>query len=79
MVFKTIFMTPHEIYLKKIGANIRRARTAKNIKQETLGKKVQLSKSEISRIENGKRETKLAILKKIAIETGVTASSLLED
>jgi len=72
-------MTPHEIYLKKIGANIRRARTAKNIKQETLGKKVQLSKSEISRIENGKRETKLAILKKIAIETGVTASSLLED
>ena len=78
-MFKTIFMTPHEIYLKKIGANIRRARTAKNIKQETLGKKVQLSKSEISRIENGKRETKLAILKKIAIETGVTASSLLED
>ena len=72
-------MTPHEIYLKKIGANIRKARTAKNIKQETLGKKVDLSKSETSRIENGKRETKLAVLKKIATEIGVTASSLLDD
>jgi transcriptional regulator with XRE-family HTH domain len=72
-------MTPHEIYLKKIGANIRKARTAKNIKQETLGKQVELSKSEISRIENGKRETKLAMLKKIAIEIGVTASSLLDE
>jgi len=72
-------MTPHEIYLKKIGANIRNARIAKSIKQETLGKKVDLSKSEISRIENGKRETKLAMLKKIAIEIGVTASSLLDE
>jgi Helix-turn-helix. len=74
-----IVMTPHEIYLKKIGANIRNARIAKSIKQETLGKKVDLSKSEISRIENGKRETKLAMLKKIAIEIGVTASSLLDE
>jgi transcriptional regulator with XRE-family HTH domain len=44
-----------------------------------LAKKVDLSKSEISRIENGKRETKLAMLKKIAIEIGVTASSLLDE
>jgi transcriptional regulator with XRE-family HTH domain len=72
-------MTPHEIYLKKIGANIRQARTSKNIKQETLAKKVNLSKSCISRIENGKRDTKLAMLKKIAIEIGVTTSSLLEE
>ena len=72
-------MTPHEIYLKKIGANIRKARTEKNIKQETLGKRIHLSKSEISRIENGKRGTCLVILKKIAVEIGVTASSLLDD
>ena len=72
-------MTPHEIYLKKIGANIRRARTDKNIKQETLGKKVALSKSEISRIENGKREAKLATLKKIAMEVGVPVSSLFDE
>jgi XRE family transcriptional regulator, fatty acid utilization regulator len=72
-------MTPNEIYLKKIGANIRNARIAKNIKQETLGKKVDLSKSEISRIENGRRETRLVMLKKIAIEVGVTASLLLEE
>ncbi len=72
-------MTPQELYLKKIGANIRNARTAGNIKLETLAKKVNLSKSEISRIENGKREAKLAILKKIATEIGVTPSSLLEE
>ena len=72
-------MTPHEIYLKKIGANIRRERTSKLIKQEYLGKKVGLNKSEISRIENGKRETKITMIRKIAIEIGVTASSLLEE
>jgi XRE family transcriptional regulator, fatty acid utilization regulator len=72
-------MTPHEIYLKKIGANIRKARTAKNIKQETLGRKVNLNKSEISRIENGKREAKLTMLRKIAFEINVTVSSLLDD
>src|SRR5258705_10468960 len=63
----------------RVLVNDLRSRTAKNIKQETLGKKLDLSKSEISRIENGKRETKLAMLKKIAIEVGVSASSLIED
>lgn len=72
-------MTPHEIYLKKIGANIRKARTAKNIKQETLGRTVNLNKSEISRIENGKREAKLTMLRKIAFEINVTISSLLDE
>jgi transcriptional regulator with XRE-family HTH domain len=43
--------------LRKIGTRIRKERTARQIKQETLGKAVNLSKSEISRIENGKRET----------------------
>jgi len=72
-------MTPQEIYLKKIGANIRRERIAKFIKQEHLGKKVGLSKSEISRIENGKRQTKLATIGKIAVVIGVTSSLLLEE
>ena len=72
-------MTPHEIYLKKIGANIRRERTSKLIKQEHLGKKVGLNKSEISRIENGKRETKITMIRKIAIAIGVSASSLLDE
>lgn len=78
-MFKIIFMTPHEIYLKKIGANIRRARIEKSIKQETLAKKVSLSKSEISRIENGKREARLVVLKKIANAVGISTSSLLEE
>ena len=72
-------MTPHETYLKKIGANIRHARISNNIKQETLAKKVALSKSEISRIENGKREVKISTLKKIAMAIGVPASALLDE
>ena len=72
-------MTPHEIYLKKIGANIRRERTSKLIKQEHLARKVGLSKSEIRRIENGKRETKLAVFRKIANEIGVPTSYLFEE
>ena len=71
-------MTPHEIYLKKVGANIRRERTAKLIKQEHLGRKVGLSKSEISRIENGKREAKLATIRKIASVIGINTSALLD-
>jgi transcriptional regulator with XRE-family HTH domain len=72
-------MTPHEIYLRKIGANIRKGRIAKIMKQEHLGKEVDLSKSEISRIENGKRGPGLAMIWKIAIAIGVPASSLLDE
>ena len=72
-------MTPHETYLKKIGVNIRHARISNNIKQETLAKKVSLSKSEISRIENGKREVKISTLKKIAVAIGVPASNFLDE
>lgn len=78
MVYKIYFMTPKETYLKKVGASIRKERTAKHIKQETLAKKVGLSKSEISRIENGKREIKLALLKEIAQAIDVPTSSLFE-
>jgi transcriptional regulator with XRE-family HTH domain len=65
--------------LKKIGARIRKIRTAKLIKQETLGKEVNLSKSEISRIENGKREVKIVKLMEIAKVIGVNINLLLED
>lgn len=71
-------MTPKETYLKKIGQSIRKERTAKQIKQETLAKKVGLSKSEISRIENGKREIKVDMLREIALAIGIPPSSLYD-
>lgn len=64
---------------KKIGAQIRKERRSRFIKQATLGKKVNLSASEISRIENGKRETSLATLMAIADCIGISISILLED
>ena len=78
MVHKRNFMTPKETYLKKVGASIRKERTAKFIKQETLAKKVGLSKSEISRIENGKREIKIDMIRKIAFAIGIPSSSLYD-
>ena len=75
---KRNFMTPKELYLKKVGQSIRKERTAKQIKQETLAKKVGLSKSEISRIENGKREIKVDMLREIALAIGIPASSLYD-
>ena len=49
------------------------------MKQEHLGKEVDLSKSGISIIEIGKRETSLAMTRKIAIAISVSASSLLDE
>jgi len=46
-----------KVYLALIGKKIRDARRSLQMKQSTLAKTVGLSKSEISRIENGKRET----------------------
>lgn len=54
------------ITLQKIGANIRRHRQAKQIKQEYLAIKVGLCKSAISRLENGLRDTSLKRLLKVA-------------
>lgn len=63
--------------IKKIGENIRRERTDRMIKQETLAKQVKLSKSEISRIEHGKREIKISTLLEIAKALGVNPEVLL--
>jgi transcriptional regulator with XRE-family HTH domain len=71
-------MTPKEIYLKKVGASIRKERNAIQMKQETLGKKIKLSVSEISKFENGKREIKIYMLLEIAFAIGIPVSSLYE-
>ena len=59
-------MEPDNLILKKIGANIKKLRQANHIKQEWLGKKTGFSKSGISRLEHGERDTTLMHLIKIA-------------
>ncbi len=63
---------------KKTGARIKEARTAAGLTQEQLAKRIAgLSASEISRAERGELELTQAVLKRIAKETGVTQTSLL--
>lgn len=72
-------MDRHFENLKKIGENIRKHRTSQKIKQEYPAKKVGLSKSFISRIENGQRDSGIVTLFEIASILGIKTSSLLED
>ena len=50
-----------------VGENIKAARIAAGLTQEELAKKVNTTKSAISRYEQGKREPSLATLTKIAV------------
>jgi transcriptional regulator with XRE-family HTH domain len=72
-------MNSRELNLKKIGANIRKYRIASQLKQEYLGKKVNLSKSEISRIENGKRNAGFVKILEIANVIGKSINELMEE
>lgn len=62
----------------RIGSKIRKIREEKRLKQEWLGKKVSLNKSEISRIENGKRNITLEKVYEIADALNIPPSSLFE-
>lgn len=54
------------ITLKTIGRNIRKQRQSRQIKQESLAREIRMSVSEISRIENGQRDTTIKKLLDIA-------------
>ena len=63
---------------KKVGTLIREARTAADLTQEQLARKVKgLSASDISLAERGQKDLTQAQLKLIAKATGVTQASLL--
>lgn len=71
-------MEPTIMFLQKIGADIKSIRKKKLIKQDTLAKGVGLTKSEISRIENGKREIGVSKLAAIAGILGTSIEAILE-
>lgn len=63
----------------KVGTLIKEARTAAGLTQEKLAKKVGggLTADDISKAERGEADLSTAMLKKIAVATGVTQASLV--
>lgn len=66
-------------YLQKIGANIKKERLAKNLKQEYIATKTNLHKSEISRIENGQINIGVITLIEISKAIGIPVMLFFDD
>jgi len=60
-----------------IGYNIRRWRQFKGIKQTEMAQQLNISRSTLSRLENGKGDFNLSILGSIAAVLGVDINALL--
>lgn len=66
-----------DVYLKKVGRNIREARKAKGISQEALALASGLDRSYVGSVERGERNISILNLKKISYSLGITTSLLL--
>ena len=62
----------------KLGKNLKRIRTEKGITQGDIVRKLGVSRSFISNIENGKTNPTLATIAKLAKAVGVSADELLK-
>lgn len=65
--------------LATLGRRIRHFRTAAGLTLEELGREVDVAQSQLSLIENGKREPRLTLLGAIASRLGVTVAELLDE
>lgn len=65
--------------LKAVGQRIKQAREAKQLTQEQLAEKVNISASHMSAVERGVKQPKLETFVGIANELGVDSNSLLAD
>jgi len=63
---------------KKLGENLKRIRTKKNITQIEIAKTLNVDRSFISNIENGKTNPTLSTITSIAKVLGVSANELLK-
>jgi transcriptional regulator with XRE-family HTH domain len=70
-------MTPPETPLDTLGHRIRHFRSASGLTLDGLGERVGIAGSQLSLIENGKREPKLSTLQAIAGALGLDLSDLL--
>ncbi len=70
-------MPPSSLELSTLGHRIRHQRVSHGFTLDELGERVGVAGSQLSLIENGKREPKLSLLQAIAAETGVQVADLL--
>lgn len=63
---------------EKLGKNLNKIRTAKNISQGDIARALGVDRGFISNIENGKTNPTLATISKIAKAIGVSADELLK-
>lgn len=62
----------------KLGKNLKRIRTEKNISQGDIARALDVGRSFITNIENGKTNPTLATIAKIAKAIGVSAGELMK-
>jgi putative transcriptional regulator len=67
-----------EDFLKKVGDNIVKIRTEKGLKQIDLAICLNMEDSSLRRIEKGRTNTSILMLRKIAFELNVSVKDLLE-
>ena len=70
-------MAPTPLELSTLGHRVRHQRVSYGLTLDELGERVGVAGSQLSLIENGKREPKLSLLQAIAAETGVQVTDLL--
>jgi len=63
---------------EKLGENLKRIRTAKGISQGEISRKLEVDKSFVSNIENGKTNPTLSTIAKIAKAIGVSVGELMK-
>ncbi len=63
---------------KKLGDNLKRLRTEKGISQGDIARELDVSRSFISNIENGKTNPTLSTITKIAKAVGVSTGELMK-
>jgi transcriptional regulator with XRE-family HTH domain len=62
----------------KLGLNLKRIRTKKDISQEDIARTLEVSRGFISTIENGKTNPTLSTITKLAKALGVSTDELLK-
>jgi len=63
---------------QKLGENLKRIRTEKGISQGDIARALEMDKSFVSNIENGKTNPTLATITKLAKAIGVSTDELLK-
>ena len=67
-----------KVFLMKICKRIKELRVAKGISQQELAAEIEYEKSNMSRLESGRVNPKIATLYKVAKALGISVSDIVE-